>query len=391
MNSAKKIIKNNGMGSGEERGKGKNTSLFDNKNKILVIVGILAILAGIFVVCYTQLRPRIVLTVKGPAKDGKEVTNSVNLAETMYDIYQTEAMADMYAAYGMSFDWEDTTDNGDTYADTYKKTIMDELKKREILYMCALKENMSLTDKEKETIKKDVQSARQNLTDKQKKMKGLDEATVTAVFEKRELGEKYKKSVISGLNIDEEALKKTVSKEDYRQYTLQYYTFAKTETDAKNESKEKDKSVLEKALKDMKEVQKKAAQAKDFTKDVIELKEGSSTDEKTGISYATKDLIETDTDFLDAKTLKTVKKMKNGDISDVLETKDGYYVIKMVNNNDPKAYDNQCKTVVEQEQTNQFDKQYANTIKGQYTTEIQPFWKGRVALGSMTYDDSVAQ
>lgn len=391
MNSAKKIIKNNGMSSGERRGKGKNTSLFDNKNKILVIVGILAVLAGIFVVCYTQLRPRVVLTVKGPAKDGKEVTNSVNLTETMYDIYQTEAMADMYAAYGMSFDWEDTTDNGDTYADTYKKTIMDELKKREILYMCALKENITLTDKEKETIKKDVQSARQNLTDKQKKMKGLDEATVTAVFEKRELGEKYKKSVISGLNIDEEALKKTVSKKDYRQYTLQYYTFAKTETDEKNESKEKDKSVLEKALKDMKEVQKKAVQAKDFTKDVIELKEGSSTDEKTGISYATKDLIETDTDFLDAKTLKTVKKMKNGDISDVLETKDGYYVIKMVNNNDPKAYDNQCKTVVEQEQTNQFDKQYANTIKGQYTTEIQPFWKGRVTLGSMTYDDSVAQ
>ena len=71
MNSAKKIIKNNGMGSGEERRKGKNTSLFDNKNKILVIVGILAILAGIFVVCYTQLRPRIVLTRrKGSAITG---------------------------------------------------------------------------------------------------------------------------------------------------------------------------------------------------------------------------------------------------------------------------------------------------------------------------------
>uniref|UniRef100_UPI00272BE6D1 hypothetical protein n=1 Tax=Duncaniella muris TaxID=2094150 RepID=UPI00272BE6D1 len=72
----------------------------------------------------------------------------------------------------------------------------------------SLKENMSLTDKEKETIKKDVQSARQNLTDKQKKMKGLDEATVTAVFEKRELGEKYKKSVISGLNIDYDKIHK---------------------------------------------------------------------------------------------------------------------------------------------------------------------------------------
>lgn len=388
MNSAKKIIKNNGIGSKEANRNGRGKTMFDNKNKILVIIGVLAILAGVFVVCYTQLRPRIVLTVKGPAKDGKEVTNSVTISEAMYDIYQSEAMANMYAAYGMSFDWEDTTEDGDTYGDTYKKNIMDELKQREILYMCALKENMSLTDEEKQTVKKNVESARQNLTDKQKKMKGLDEATMISVFEKRELGEKYKNSVIKGLNIDEEALKKTVSKKDYRQYTLQYYTFAKTETDSNNESKEKDKSVLEQALKDMKDVRSKAVKAKDFTKDVIEVKEGSTTDEKTGISYQTKDLIETDTDFLDAKALKKVKKMKNGDISDVIETKDGYYVIKMVNNDDPKAYENQCTSVIEQEQTTQFNSQYANSIKGQYTTQIQPYWKGRVTLGAMTADDS---
>ena len=148
----------------------------------------------------------------------------------------------------------------------------------------------------------------------------------------------------------------------------------------------------------MKEVQKKAAQAKDFTKDVIELKEGSSTDEKTGISYATKDLIETDTDFLDEKTLKTVKKMKNGDISDVLETKDGYYVIKMVNNNDPKAYEVKLSRQILYRKHPVFLSFFKlplvhiiDVIKGQYTTEIQPFWKGRVTLGSMTYDDTVAQ
>lgn len=388
MNSAKKIIKNNGVGSENAMKIKKNTTMFESRNKILILIGILAILAGVFVVCYTQLRPRAILTVKGPAKDGKEVTNTVNYQEAVYDIYQAEAMANMYAAYGMSFDWTDTTENGDTYADTYKKSIMASLKQREILYMCALKENLSLTDEEKKAVKEEVKSARENLTDKQKKMKGLDEATMISVFEKDKLGEKYKNSVIAGLNIDEEALKKTVSKKDYRQYTLQYYTFAKTETDSNNESKEKDKAVLEQAAKDMAALQKKAVKAKDFTKDLIDTKENSSTDEKTGISYATKDLIETDTDFLDSKTLKQVKKMKNGEISNVLETKDGYYVIKMVNNNDSEAYENQCKTVIEQEQTNQFNTQYDNTIKGQYTAEAQSFWKGRVTIGAITYDDS---
>lgn len=391
MNSAKKIIKNNGVGVNEPITTKKGTSLFDNRNKILVIIGILAVLAGVFVVCYTQLRPRTILTVKGPAKDGKEVTNSVNYPEAIYDIYQAESMADMYSAYGMNFDWTETTENGDTYADTYKNSIMDGLKQREILYMAALKENMSLTDDEKSKAKKDVEEARKNLTDKQKKLKGLDEETMTSVFEKKALGDKYKQSVIDGLNIDEAALKKSVSKKDYRQYTLQYYSFEKTETDAKNNTKEKDKATLAKALNDMKAVQKKAAKAKDFTKDVIETKEGSTTDEKTGISYSTKNLIETDTDFLDAKTLKVVKKMKNGQISDVIETKDGYYVIKMVNNNDPEAYNNQCDSVIEQEKSKQFDTQYQNTIKSQYTTEIQSFWKGRVELGAITADETVAQ
>lgn len=391
MNNAKKIIKNNGVGLENTTKTTKNGSLLESKNKVLIIIGILAILAGVFVVCYTQLRPRAVLTVKGPAKDGKEVLNTVNMTEAMYDIYQAEAMPAMYAQYGMSFDWTDTAQNGQTYAQMYKKNIMDGLKKREILYMCAQKDNVTLTDAEKKAIKEQVSSARKNMTDKQKKMKGLDEATITSVLEKSKLGDKYKDSVINGLKIDEAALKKSVSKKDYRQYTLQYYTFAKTETNSKNESKEKDKAVLEQAAKDMADLQKKALKAKDFTKGLINAKDNSTTDEKTGISYATKDLIETDTDFLDTNALKQVKKMKNGQISNVIETKDGYFVIKMVNNNDPKAYNNQCNTVVEQEKETQFNTQYENTIKGQYTAEAQSFWKGRVTLGAITSDDSTQQ
>lgn len=388
MNSSKKVIKNNGLGSASTTTNRKGSTMFDNRNKILIIIGILAVLAGIFVVCYTQLRPRAILKVKGPAKGGNVVTNTVNMPEAMYDIYQAESMADMYAMYNMDFNWDETTEDGDTYADTYKKSIMDDLKQREILYMCALKENLTLTDEEKKTIQDEVKSARDNLSDKQKKMKGLDEATLSRVFEKKGLGEKYKNAVIASLNIDEDALKKTVSKKDYRQYTLQYYTFDKKETDAKGESKDKDKATLKKALNDMKELQKKAVKAKDFTKDIIEPeKEGGTTDKNTGITYATKDLIETDTDFLDSKTLKKVKKMKNDEISDVIETDDGYYVIKMVNNDDPTAYDNQCQSVVDQEKENQFNSQYTNMIAPQYTAEAQSYWKGRVTLGDITYDD----
>ena len=262
---------------------------------------------------------------------------------------------------------------------------MQTLKKREILYMCAQKKGMTLTDEEKKTIKEDVKSARKNMTDSQKAMKGLDEATITTVKEKDKLGEKYKDSIVSTLKIDKDKLKKSVDKKSYRQYTLQYYTFAKTVSGRDNKTRDKDAKTLEQGKKDMIALQKKAASAKDFTKDVITDKDNDKVDDNNkGISYSTKDLIETDTDFLDNATRKTVKAMKNGAVSGLIETKDAYYVIKMVNNNDSAAYDSQCEKAVSDEKESQFETKYKSDIKPNYTTEVQSFWKGRVTLGGIT-------
>ena len=76
-------------------------------------------------------------------------------------------------------------------------------------------------------------------------------------------------------------------------------------------------------------------------------------------------------------------KMENDQISDIIEGEDGYYLIKMVNNNDSEAYDNECKSVVEAEQTKQFNAKYAEFAPS-YVTEVQSYWKGRVKLGSYT-------
>ena len=131
-------------------------------------------------------------------------------------------------------------------------------------------------------------------------------------------------------------------------------------------------------MQDMIALQKKAASAKDFTKDVITDKDNDKVDDNNkGISYSTKDLIETDTDFLDNATRKTVKAMKNGAVSGLIETKDAYYVIKMVNNNDPAAYNKQCETVISQEEDTQFDAVYKNTIKAEYTATTQSYWKAQ--------------
>ena len=109
------------------------------------------------------------------------------------------------------------------------------------------------------------------------------------------------------------------------------------------------------------------------------------------LGRSTKDLIETDKDFLDNATRKTVRAMKNGAVSGLIETKEAYYVIKMVNNNDPAAYNKQCETVISQEEDTQFDAVYKNTIKAEYTATAQSYWKGRVTIGYLTTDSSTQQ
>ena len=87
---------------------------------------------------------------------------------------------------------------------------------------------------------------------------------------------------------------------------------------------------------------------------------------------------------MDEKTRKVVKAMKNNQISDVLETDEAFYVVKMVNNNDTEAYDSQCETVISEEKETKFNEKYKNDIKPNYTTEVQSYWKGRVTLGGIT-------
>lgn len=388
MNNAKKIMKNQGVKTAVSPR--KVSSGMELKTKILIVLGILAAVGLCGIVLFINLRPRPVLTVTGTDSNGKAVTNTVNYKDVVYDIYTTEtqynSMEQLYEQfYGSSF-WEaeNVDSDGRNGASAAKKELMDGLKQREILYIEAQKNNITLTDDEKKKVDEEVSEAVKAMSDSQKKIKGLDEDTIRANVEKRTIAQKYKDKVIADLGIDEAALKAKVSKTDYRQYTLQYYTIPKTEDDGNNGTKALSAEQLAKNKKAIEDVRNKAAKAEDFSKNIITDKNEDNIDDSTKVEYSTHDLIETDTDFLDAKTRKVVKKMKNNEISNVLETDEAFYVIKMVNNNDTKAYDEQCESVVSEEKESKFDEKYKKDIKPNYTTEVQSYWKGRVTLGGIT-------
>ena len=195
MNKAKKLAKNNGVGTERKNGPSGNSFEF-TKNKVLLMLGIIAVVVLCAGVCYMQLRPRVVLVVTGTNASGSEVKNKVNMKETVYDIYQTEMQYNMYSSfyqqmYGKSYwEMEDVDDAGRDGAAAAKKQVMDAVKQREILCMEAEKLGYSLTDQEKNTVAENVKSAREGLSDTQKKLDGLDEKSLTTAFEKNALAQK---------------------------------------------------------------------------------------------------------------------------------------------------------------------------------------------------------
>lgn len=384
MNKAKKLAKNNGVGTERKNGPSGNSFEF-TKNKVLLILGIIAVVVLCAGVCYMQLRPRVVLVVTGTNASGSEVKNKVNMKETVYDIYQTEMQYNMYSSfyqqmYGKSYwEMEDVDDAGRDGAAAAKKQVMDAVKQREILCMEAEKLGYSLTDQEKNTVAENVKSAREGLSDTQKKLDGLDEKSLTTAFEKNALAQKYRQVIISESGIDREALKASVNRDEYRQYTMQYYKVSNKEGTGDDE-KDVSEEQKQKNLENMQALKEKSGTAEDFTK----LIEKGDT---TGIStYQQEELLAKDMEsstFLTKEQREKLIKMENNEISDVIEGEDGYYLIKMVNNNDSAAYDKQCETVVSDEETKQFDARY-DQLKAGYTTEIQSYWKSRVKLGSFT-------
>lgn len=384
MNKAKKLAKNNGIAMESKKVSGGESFQF-TKNKVLAMLGIAAVVILCAGVCYMQLRPRAVLKVTGPDQSGSDVTNTVYMKETVYDIFQVESQYNMYSSlyqqmYGKTYwEMEDVDDEGRSGASAAKKQVMDNVKQREILCMEAQKLGYSLTDEEKKSVADNVQTALKELPEGQKKIDGLDEKSLTTVFEKSALAEKYKQVIIAEAGIDEEALKATVDRNEYHQYTMQYYKVSNKEgsgeeqTDVSEEQKQKN-------LASMQALKEKAATAEDFTK-LVEEGDESGIEAYQEEKLLTKDM-ESST-FLTKKLRKKLIKMANDEISDVIEGEDGYYLVKMVNNDDPSGYDSQCESVVNEEKTKQFNTRY-DQIKTTYTTEVQSYWKGRVTVGSYT-------
>jgi foldase protein PrsA len=295
----------------------------------------------------------------------------------MYDLYSQEKSAAGSSSGEFDF-WSQDAGNGTTIAESAKSMIMMAVEQREVLYEEAMLSDYELTTEESTSVDEKVKTTREEMTEEQREIDGLDEESLRKVFEKDAIISRYRQEVINDLEIDYEKIKADINREEYKQYDLQYYSVAMTKTDDQGASQ--DLTEIEKnALKDkMNKLIKKSKKNNDFTKLLGE-------NDQSGIQYQTHELRDSDTTFISEKAREDIKKMKNGEITKLLTGDDGgLYLVKMINNNSEGYYNETVTQANQTEESTQFDSEYNRIVSEGYEIIRNNSQWDRIKMGTVT-------
>lgn len=303
--------------------------------------------------------------------------NKIHMDEMMYYIfmqeYQLAQTEQMYLAYmGQSY-LDSEYSEGVTVRDMAKQSTMDAATTYEILYQEALKAKFELTEEELKECDTMTESFMSAITEEQLKLTGLNKELVRKIAEKLSLSMKYMDDTIQKFDIDDEGIKAGIKKEDYRQYNTEYLYVSTSKTDEagnqidptaaeKKESKAKLAAVLDKA---------KAGE--EFAK-IVEADTSISTQPSNFVAGK---------NSVDPEYEKAALTLENNKLSKIVETSDGYYIIKMLDNNSEEAYNTACTEAITAEEQKQFTAKYEELLKN-YKVEVNQKEWDPIVMGKTT-------
>ena len=393
MNSSKKIMnKQNGESAKESSqvsaAKGNKRlsdgGFSDTKKIVIGAICVIIVLVLCIGVGIQQFQPKVVLKVND---------TKMTMDDMMYPIYERESAYlpydEMYQMYTGKSIWENNYMGSDrnitstvTNAIGLKQEVIDTETEYEILYQEAKKAGKKLSADDKKEVQDEVAKALKGLSFTQKLRLNISKSKLTKRFELRKLADNYKKEQTKELDktVDEKAAIKDISKKDYREYKVQCYAFSNTSTDSAGNTKKLSDSEKSKLEKELQELYKKAADAKDFSKLLKD-------DNKSDIKFSDTSFTEKDgwSMVTDKKLLKQIKSMKKDEISDIIkDEKSGYVLfVKMVDNNSNDSYKKACDSAITSAKNDAYDTWYQGILENYKVSTNSDVWDD-VTIGSVT-------
>lgn len=367
MNSSKKTIK------GPQKQETKKKEQKKINPKILLFISILlgVILAG--AILFDQLYKRPILKIDD---------EKYYLDDLRYYFYTVEASYDyINQMYGGNY-WDMPANEAGTVTvrDTAKQEAINTALYSEIIYKEALANNYTLTSEETDKVSTEVTSLLydQGLSEKMLKENGFTGDYLTEALTKTTLAKRYKQDVIDAQDIDDEAIKSQFKLEDYRQYDIEYLFISTQTQDTAGKSIAMNEEEKKAAYDKLKAQYDKAKATEDWSTLVPEGEEQ--------LKYQKTNFLESDTFFEDEFEAMMIG-MENNEISDIYETADGYYLVRMINNNSTETFDRTVEESITKAEEEAFQAVYNEDILPKYDYKTNVSAIRSLRMGTITLID----
>ena len=372
----------------------------NNKKGFIIGLSILAVIVacivGFFVWNSTKKPAKEQGDSEDPAKKVAEQTativkvgeEEISLEDMLYYIYCEEEMGSYYDQIYLSFyeasywDLPDEENGGKTGQEIAKENVLQAVEQDSVFYQEAIKAGYTLSEEDKKDAHDNYDEFCSELTDEQLAINGMG-AELLEYFERQIVIDKYKDSLVEESDFDYDKVASKVSKKDCRQYTYEYYCVYKTDDNDKAYPADEMNARLE----TLKNLRNSLTADNDM--------ESLVTDDMADyIEYAEDYIVEEDGEaygsYKGVNCDKVIKSLKNGEISDVIETEFGYLVFRMSDNNSQEYYNEMIDEKVNDAKTKIYNTIFEQ-IKANYGISVDEAEWAKISLKNLVYDDGVEE
>lgn len=241
-----------------------------------------------------------------------------------------------------------------TYEDDLKSDIAEELEVEKALRQEAEENHIKLTKKEKKHCRNQAEETIRDFSDEKVIEYGITVDKLSKHYEDIQLVLKFCKDSIDG--IEEE-----YQQSDYNMMTIHLILFPTVKMDADGNQEEMSKEEKE-------SVKKEANNALD------QIKNGKSLDkiaDEYQLDYNTEQTFQTSGEDADIDKWNQFKHMKDGEVSDIITTSQGYFIVQMVHKNDQEKCREAWEQAIHEAKAKEIIKIYQDKYKDDYRIRIE--------------------
>jgi Parvulin-like peptidyl-prolyl isomerase len=290
------------------------------KKRLVALIGVVLMIATVVSGCVKMDPEQTLATVGG-------VDIKLDLAN-FYARYQQSQIEEMFGSYMGGADMWKQDIEGQNYEELTQESILDTLILMHILEARQDEFGVSLSEKETDEIAEVAQAFLEANGEEEKAVISATRETVERMLTLTAIEAKMRTAMTADVDTN-------VSDKEAAQKKIEYVAFLFTSTDEEGVTKVVEEDGKEALREEAQKFAEEAKEAKNFA--------GLARERSYTAQEATFD---SESTHIDVTLLAEVDELKEGDITGVVETGDGYYVAKLISLLDREATDERKETII---------------------------------------------